>query len=97
MAVIVTDMDMPKNCFDCDLNNYHVCFATGDTIEDYLNEDEREPHCPLKSADDVASVIHAKWEEKVKGCCYTCSNCLQDLQVNYRFCPCCGAKIDKGE
>ena len=53
MSVILTDMDMPKNCYECDLNNYHVCFATGNTIEDYLNESEREPHCPLKSVDKM--------------------------------------------
>ena len=53
MAVII-DMDMPKNCYDCEFGGCNVCFITGNTIEDYL---KREPHCPLKSVDEMMEEI----------------------------------------
>lgn len=74
MAVIITNMDMPKNCYDCDLHNYHECNLTTESIEeDYCwNGDRREKHCPLKSADKMIEEINNKikeldWTQKIVG------------------------------
>ena len=49
MAVIIDGWDkLPQNCYDCDLQNYHECCLTCNSIEDYTNGEEREPSCPLK-------------------------------------------------
>ena len=57
MAVIIPNMDMPKNCYDCELHNYYECNLTNESIkEDYCwNGDSREKHCPLKSADEMTT------------------------------------------
>ena len=57
MAVIINNMDMPVNCWECDLNNGYFCDITGNSIEDFLNDEEREKDCPLKSTDEILSVI----------------------------------------
>ena len=49
MAVIIDGWDkLPQNCYDCDLQNYHECCLTCNSIEDYINGEDREPSCPLK-------------------------------------------------
>ena len=51
------------------------------------------------NAADVAPVVHGQWEI---GDYYdigdVCSECLWDSQMvqpSYRYCPCCGAKMDE--
>ena len=48
----IKDFDMPYNCYDCELNNYHECDVTKESIEDDYcwNGDSREKHCPLVEA-----------------------------------------------
>ena len=67
MAVILTNMDIPVNCWECDLNNGHFCDITSNSIEDFMNVEEREKECPLKSTDEMIAEI-----EKLRGC--SCNN-----------------------
>lgn len=45
-AIFVTDM--PRNCYECDIHNYHECAITTTNIKDYMDEDGRPPDCPFK-------------------------------------------------
>ena len=95
MAVII-DMDMPKNCNDCMIKK---CKAID--IQNGLNN--RSKDCPLKSADYLKPVIHAKWVDK--GAYVECSKCAclapctetadSFLWKLSNYCPDCGAKMDK--
>ena len=57
MAVIITDMDVPANCCECELNNYHFCNVTGDEIENDWQDSTKPDDCPLKSTDEMISEI----------------------------------------
>ena len=45
-AILV--IDMPMNCYECCLNNYHFCYVTDDSIEECLNSEYKPNWCPLK-------------------------------------------------
>ena len=45
-AILV--INMPENCGECSLNNFHFCSVTTDEIEEYLNSEERPYWCPLQ-------------------------------------------------
>lgn len=53
MAVIITDMDMPKSCADC---RFRSCCDYG--INGWLMN-KRDDKCPLKSADEMTKEIKA--------------------------------------
>ena len=67
MAVIITDIDMPKSCMDCPLTyldcgddayfgrNEHRCVFDGSCIEG--DRSERQYDCPLKSTDEMIEEI----------------------------------------
>ena len=61
----IKDFEMPYNCYDCDLHNYHECDLTGESIEeDYCwNGDSREKHCPLR---EVEAIPKADYETRLK-------------------------------
>ena len=61
----IKDFEMPYNCYDCDLHNYHECDLTGESIEeDYCwNGDSREKHCPLR---EVETIPKADYEARLK-------------------------------
>ena len=46
-GIIVLD-EIPCNCYECGVHNYHYCSWTGDCIEDYMNKEERPDGCPIK-------------------------------------------------
>ena len=58
-------------------------------------------------AADVAEVVHGRWIDSPNiPECVVCSNCMSDglsaqvlapAPVHYRFCPCCGARMDGEE
>ena len=52
---IINNYEMPSNCYMCDLQNYHECDLTGESIEeDYCwNGDSREKHCPLREVEAI--------------------------------------------
>ena len=52
---IINNYEMPENCYMCDLQNYHECDLTGESIEeDYCwNGDSREKHCPLREVEAI--------------------------------------------
>ena len=45
--VSIKDMEMPKSCYDYDLNNYHFCNITGNLIESNWDDGTRADDCPL--------------------------------------------------
>ena len=63
--VIIKDYNMPHNCYDCDLHNYHECDLTCESIEeDYCwNGDSREKHCPLR---EVEAIPKDEYEKRLK-------------------------------
>lgn len=72
MALIITDMDVPANCYECELNNYHFCNVTGDEIENDWQDCTKPDDCPLKSADEMIEEINNKikeldWTQKIVG------------------------------
>lgn len=52
MAVII-DMDLPQNCFECELHNYHFCNVSGNCIEENWDDETKPEDCPLKSTDSM--------------------------------------------
>ncbi len=62
---IIKGYEMPHNCYDCDLHNYHECDLTSESIEkDYCwNGDSREKHCPLR---EVEAIPKADYENRLK-------------------------------
>ena len=59
----IKDFDMPYNCYDCELHNYHECNLTSESIEDDYcwNGDSREKHCPL-----IEAIPKADYETRLK-------------------------------
>ena len=62
---IINNYEMPSNCYMCDLQNYHECDLTGESIEeDYCwNGDSREKHCPLRK---VEAIPKDQYEARLK-------------------------------
>lgn len=56
MAVIVTNMDLPDDCFDCEI---HRCCRKGS-----LNIQSRDTDCPLKSIDEMIEKMPSSTEGK---------------------------------
>ena len=58
MAVIITNMDMPKSCENCNHWSYHndepICNITYSDIGRF---DKRLNDCPLKSVDDYKPML----------------------------------------
>ena len=63
--IIIKNYEMPHNCYDCDIHNYHECNLTSESIEeDYCwNGDSREKHCPLR---EVEAIPKADYENCLK-------------------------------
>lgn len=61
----IKNFEMPYNCYDCDLHNYHECDLTSESIEeDYCwNGDSREKHCPLR---EVEAIPKDQYEARLK-------------------------------
>lgn len=60
MAVIITDMDMPKNCNECKNKNchyFHQIWWDCDSDNDYSTI--RNPHCSLKSINEMIDEINS--------------------------------------
>ena len=59
----IKDFDMPYNCYDCELHNYHECNLTSESIEDDYcwNGDSREKHCPL-----IEAISKVQYEARLK-------------------------------
>ena len=62
---IIKNYRIPRNCYDCDIHNYHECSLTSESIEeDYCwNGDSREKHCPLR---EVEAIPKADYEARLK-------------------------------
>ena len=67
MAVIITDMDMPKGCADCPMCEHEIddsgyswnywCSVTDKTMDINIHMDSCKNDCPLKSADEMTAEI----------------------------------------
>ena len=106
--MIQIDMEMPKNCLDCNLRHQSFCSVDGHH-EPYL-EKER---CPLKVTPQEP--IKGHWEhgkeinkvyrgQTLIGINYLewhCSNCAyvveQSIKPKWDYCPNCGAKMAEQE
>ena len=87
MAVIITNMDMPKSCDDCEFHRLESGFPC---ILSNNND------CPLKSADDYTPVIHAKWVSNYGNVeCSNCGHCEDAAHVGKatHYCSFCGARM----
>ena len=68
MAVIITNMNMPRSCADCPMCHpkgkdepwNYCCFATMDDINIEEWDKERYITCPLKSTDEMIAEIKEK-------------------------------------
>ena len=74
MANAVLVMDMPKDCFACDLESYGECKAMlGEVIE---NKFEKPSWCPLKpmpekkeQSESVAFIFNNGWNACIDAIC----------------------------
>lgn len=71
-----------------------------DKFDDCTSEEECLECWAKRNTEDVAPVVHSKWEELTDGgyldprmICSNCSNISTPL-VSWKFCPNCGAKMD---
>ena len=78
---------------------------------DSLGASDRDIYCKEIIEDapgvDAVPVVHARWIDSPNiPECVVCSNCMSDglsaqvlapAPVHYRFCPCCGARMDGEE
>lgn len=56
--VAIKDFGMPKNCYECDLHNYHFCDLTGNLVEQNIDDCTTAADCPLveiKENEDATS------------------------------------------
>jgi len=93
--VAIKDMEMPKNCVECnhmDLQQAINC----QLIYSGCANCGRHPNCPLI---EIEERKHGKWEhDKLFGeCAYVCSFChtiwtSSEIQ-NMHYCPTCGAEM----
>ena len=58
MAKAMLIMDMPSNCYECELNNYHFCFVTSDNVERYRNTEYKPTWCPLREVPQKMEKYH---------------------------------------
>lgn len=68
-----------------------------DKFDDCTSEEECFECWARRHTEDVAPVVHAKWEEGYDGAyngTFKCSNCGK-LHSKANYCPNCGAKMDK--
>ena len=89
------DIDKMKRWTEVDqqsCSREHCASTSYDCNECYYNNGGEE---------DVAPVVHSRWEELTDGgyldprmICSNCSNISTPL-VSWKFCPNCGAKMDK--
>lgn len=73
----IKNFELPHNCYECDLNNYHECDLTCESIEeDYCwNGDSREKHCPL-----VEAIPKDQYEARLKA---DIVSVLEDLKQDF--------------
>ena len=66
----IKNFEMPHNCYDCDLHNYHECDLTSESIEDDYcwNGDSREKHCPLRELEAIPKEKIAAATNKIISC-----------------------------
>lgn len=60
MAVILTNIDMPKSCVECDKRKFNKCYMNSVMVieHEYRNNDKKiHPDCPLKSVDKLIEAI----------------------------------------
>lgn len=64
MAVIVNDMELPKDCMKCPLDNYLICKVS----HGLCTSEYRPSHCPLKSVEGLIKKMkeHCKYDNKDK-------------------------------
>jgi hypothetical protein len=102
MAVIITNMDMPKCCNDCIFWNYYEghCrkiipskWKDFDIDEQY---EKRADNCPLRSADEMTkeiekvktqSAFDKAWDGAVEVCCDIIRKYTGEDKFHSRLCP----------
>lgn len=61
MSIIISGMEMPKCCADCDLlYDYIGCSVTGTHADFAKMDSERLPNCPLKETLDNALAVERR-------------------------------------
>ena len=85
----------------CPVGRYGRNYVYGSDREKYDDWDEIIDEIENMDASDVAEVRHGKWEEASDGDGIVCSECRTDFCTmiheteKFRFCPNCGARMDK--
>ena len=67
MAVIITDMDMPKSCVECDKRKFNKCYINGAMVieHEYRNNDKKiHPDCPMKSVDGLIQTLRDQFADE---------------------------------
>ena len=90
-------MDMPSNCYECELNNYHFCDVTGDNIEIYRNTEYKPTWCPLREVPQKKEVksLDEALEELKNG--KDVANIVFEPLTNYGYNACIDEILGGGE
>lgn len=94
MSVLIKDMEMPKNCSDCDFESYprgaHYCQFKMRVIESL----ERPDWCPLEEAEPVK---HGRWIgiDDFPHETWECDRCGKIIETDEppNYCENCGARM----
>lgn len=69
MSVLIKDMNIPENCYDCPFNyDYISCMASDEDVRVFLMDNERAKNCPLIKLSDHGDLIDrdAVWNDMVQ-------------------------------
>lgn len=94
MGIIISDMELPKSCYDCPCHDeeWGYCNLLKQFTDGVCG---RLADCPLKESEPV---IHAHWEQKAyfpDGTpAWVCSRCGHPEEAKYSYCN-CGARMDE--
>ena len=97
--MIQIDMQMPKNCFDCPACNEYLmcaipCNGRGWGENDVKDFSQSRPEwCPMKEQEAVKQKT-GHWFKIHGGTAAQCTICKRWGQINMKFCPWCGAKME---
>ena len=94
--VVIKDVEMPNNCYDCYRNMY--CIAG---IDGGWRPDKRIEGCPLVEIEErkVGKWIEIWDLDHLVVLAYQCSECGIMINTKSNYCPNCGAEMrgDKNE
>lgn len=96
-GIYIKSMEMPKNCEECAIKSWdtegYVCPFSGVSTLCVSRQDD----CPLVSVADVVERKVSRWMgyyNNDRPYLWYCENCGAFGLISFKFCPCCGARME---